>query len=417
MKKITLFATACSFTAATFAVMGGDVESDTGKIILNDKVPALVVPVVDIRARYEYGGFHGAGPDLEDAHAGTIRERIGLRTRKIRGFQGYVEYEGTQTVDRQSYRADSVHGPTNKVVIADPESNELNQGWLSYTAPSDVWGLKVGRQAINIDDQRYIGGVAWRQNMQTFDSVIVNWNPTDDLEFSYYNIWQVNRVFGSDVFVPAFTDFTGSSHLVHGKVKNLPFGTLTGYVYSLDLHNTAGDTNSNTSFGAILEGPVFDTDLTYYLEAAHQIDAYSNPQDYAANYAHVYFSGNVCESTTASIGFEYLGSDNGVGYKFPLGTNHAYNGFGDLFLVTPPGGLTDSYIKLATKVPGDIGLAAFYHFFTDDGFDTGFGQEADVVATREITENVSLLAKGAWFFGQSGFPDVTRASIEMDYKF
>jgi len=96
-------------------------EPDSGKesLILYDKEPSLLKPTLDTRIRYEYGNQDG----LEDSHAGTIRNRLGVLTREINGFQGFVEYEGTHTVDRQSYRAASVHGPANKTFIADPESN------------------------------------------------------------------------------------------------------------------------------------------------------------------------------------------------------------------------------------------------------------------------------------------------------
>jgi len=382
-------------------------------LILNDKQPSLLKPTLDTRVRYEYGDQDG----LEASHAGTIRNRLGLLTREINGFQGFVEYEGTLAADRQSYRAASVHGPANKTIIADPESHELNQGWISYTSPDDIWGVKVGRQGINLDNQRYVGTVAWRQNMQTFDAAGVTWKPTDDVEVYYGYIWQVNRIFGSDVFAPIHTDFKGGSHLVNAKFKNTPLGTLTTYVYSFDLHNQAGDANSNTSFGATLAGPLFATGLDYYAELAHQIDAYDNPVDYNTNYAHAFLSGNITEGVKGTIGVEYLGSDNGVGYKFPLGTNHKFNGFADRFLNTPAGGLTDFYVSAATKLDCGVKVAAFYHYFEDDGLDTGLGQEVDLVVSKDLGNGFSILGKGAYFLGQSGLPDTTRASVEINFKY
>ena len=104
-------------------VMGGD---DSGKsLVLNDAVPALVDPTVDIRLRYEYGDQEG----LDTSHAATIRNRIGLLTRELGGFQAFAEYEGTLAVDRDAYNPGN--GPATRAVIADPESHELNQAWVS----------------------------------------------------------------------------------------------------------------------------------------------------------------------------------------------------------------------------------------------------------------------------------------------
>lgn len=387
--------------------------TDSGKLVLNDEMPALVTPTLDTRIRYEYGKQEG----LEDSNAGTVRNRAGILTREISGFQAFAEYEGTLAVDRNSYRAASVHGPATKTIIADPESHELNQAWVTYHTPDKEWALKAGRQAIDLGNQRYIGSVSWRQNQQTMDAAAVTWAPTKDLEVYYGYLWQANRIFGSDVIFAPQTDFKGQSHLFNATYKGLPFGKLTTYVYSLDLHNVAGDTNSNTSFGAILTGPLGDSGITYYTELAHQVDSYENPADYSATYAHATLSKDLCEGLNATAGAEYLGSDNGIGYNFPLGTNHKFNGFADRFLATPAGGLTDLYLTLSTPLPCGVKLAGSYHYFEDDGFDVGLGQEVDLVASKDLGKGVSVLAKAARFWGQSGQPDTTRVSLELDYKF
>ena len=408
--KSTFLAPVALLTLVVSALEAGE---ESGKLVLNDAAPALVKLTWDARLRYEYGNQEG----LDESNAETWRNRVGLLTREIGGFQAFVEYEGTLVADRDSYRAASVSGPPSKTIIADPESNELNQAWVSYTTPDKAWAVKAGRQEINLDNQRYIGTVAWRQNEQTFDAASVTWKASDDIELYYGYLWQVNRIFGSEVVFAPQTDFGGQSHLFNAKFKDLPFGTLTTYLYSLDLHNGGGDANSNTSFGAFLTGPLGSTDLTYYAELAYQIDSYENPVDYAATYAHASLSKEIVKGFTGTLGSEYLGSDNGVGYNFPLGTNHKFNGFADRFLTTPTVGLTDLYYTLATTLSCGMKLASSYHYFYDDGFDNGLGQEIDLVASKDLGKGVSVLTKAARFWGQSGEPDTTRVSLELDYKY
>ncbi|MEM7601834.1 MAG: alginate export family protein [Verrucomicrobiota bacterium] len=237
----------------------GQAGDYSGKeLILNDDEPSLVKISLDTRLRYEYGELNG----LDVSHAWTMRNRLGLLTKEVGGFQAYVEYEGTLAVDRGQYFAPGTEAPTGQTPIADPESHELNQAWVSYSTADDVLGLKVGRQGIVLDGQRFVGTVGWRQNMQTYDAVSLTWDPTDELSVYYGYIWQVNRIFGSEAVVPGFTDFKGGSHLFNAKYKGLPFGVLTGYVYSLDLHNVAGDINSSDTFGFSLAGD-FIADSTY----------------------------------------------------------------------------------------------------------------------------------------------------------
>ncbi|MEM9281159.1 MAG: alginate export family protein [Verrucomicrobiota bacterium] len=392
---------------------------DYGKVVINDEAPKPFKITLDSRLRYEYGDLDG----LEASNAFTLRNRVGLLTREVGGFQAFVEYEGTLVADKFDYFAPGTELPTGQTPIADPQSHELNQAWLSYKAPSGVFGLKVGRQGINLDGQRWIGTVGWRQNMQTYDAAGVTFNPTDDLSIYYGFVWQVNRIFGSDAFVPGFTDFKGNSHLFNAKYTGLPFGTLTGYVYSLDLHNEAGDINSSDSFGFSLTGD-FLADSTYYLEYAYQTDGSDSPIDYGANYAHVNFS-KACGDLKFTAGYEYLGSDNGRGFAFPLATLHKFNGFGDQFLTTPAGGLSDIYLSVGTKV-GGFNLLAAYHYFWDDGFDVALGQEIDFVVSKAITENITGLIKAAFYDGMAapaagpaGFParDLARVIAEINIKY
>jgi len=68
------------FPAVCNTSMGGD---HSGKsLVLNDAVPALVDPTIDIRLRYEYGDQEV----LDPSHAATMRNRIGLLTRDLGGF-------------------------------------------------------------------------------------------------------------------------------------------------------------------------------------------------------------------------------------------------------------------------------------------------------------------------------------------
>ena len=391
----------------------GEVIADKEPLVLNDETPALVTPAIDSRLRYEYGDQSG----LDDSHAGTWRNRIGLLTREVYGFKVFAEYEGTLAVDRDGYNAATVHGPATKTVIADPESHELNQLWGSYEGFDGLLSVKAGRQGINLDNQRFIGTVGWRQNMQSYDAAAVTLRPVEDLEVYYGYLWQVNRIFGSQVEAPQFTDFTGNSHLVNAKYEGLPFGTLTGYAYFLDLHNEAGDINSNNTFGASLTGNLADTGIDYRAEYACQTDAFDSPLRYVAHYAHGALTAPLIEGLKGTVGLEYLGSDNGAGFKTPLATLHKFNGYADRFLTTPGAGLSDLYGALAFQLPFSVGASVGYHHFREADFGVSLGNEVDIVLTKEIGKGLSVLAKGALFRGQSGEPDVNRASIEMDYKF
>ena len=91
----------------------------------------------------------------------------------------------------------TVNGKTAYPVVADAETYELNRLQLTNTSIADTT-LTVGRQRINLDDQRFVGNVGWRQNEQTYDSVRVVNKTIPNLTVDLTYVDQVNRVFGKD---------------------------------------------------------------------------------------------------------------------------------------------------------------------------------------------------------------------------
>ncbi len=390
-------------------LVAGEPELSGKELVINDEAP-WITPSLSSRLRYEYGDQSS----LDDSHAGTIRNRVGVLSKEFYGFQAFAEYEGTLAVDRDSYRAASVHGPASKTIIADPESHELNQLWVSQK--NDFFTLKAGRQVIKLDGDRFIGDVGWRQNQQTYDAARFTFAPATDLSVDYTYVNRVNRIFGSQVEFAPQTDFEGNSHLVNASYKGLPFGTLTTYAYFLDLGNEAGDIQSNNTYGVSLAGPLFE-EASYYAEYAYQTDAFDSPLDYGTSYAHGSVSSPIVAGFKGTVGFEYLGSDNGCSFRTPLATGHKFNGFADRFLTTPAGGLSDAYVSVGTKLPWDINATVFYHHFWDADVDTAFGQEVDLVLAKSLGNGFSAMIKGAMFAGQGSQPDVNRAIFQIEYKY
>jgi Alginate export len=64
----------------------------------------------------------------------------------------------------------TMNGNTAYLVVADPETYEINRLQLTNTS-LPMTTLTAGRQRIVLDDHRFVGNVSWRQNEQTFDSL------------------------------------------------------------------------------------------------------------------------------------------------------------------------------------------------------------------------------------------------------
>lgn len=386
---------------------------------------------INARLRYENVDMDGQ----QDAEALTARLRLGYTTKAYNGFQASIEGEAVTPLMNDYFDGTGVNSAPATATIADPEVYNLNQAWVSYTYEKTKG--TVGRQKIILDNARFIGDVGWRQNDQTFDAFLLQDKTFKKTTLTYAYLERINRIFDDEVgpTVPTSQpDWDSQSHVFNASYVGLPFGTLTAYAYLLDFDadvtpavKTAVRNNSNATYGLSLAGTrplAKDLKVSYRLEYATQSDYGDSALSYDADY-YVAELGAAFKAVTVTVGHEVLGSDNGlVGFKTPLATLHAYNGWSDVFLATPSGGLTDTYLKIGGKAPGPVQLLAGYHVFGTTEAESQIGQEFDVVATYKLNKQLSFTAKAAKYWsddaavaGVASNADRTKFWLQADYAY
>lgn len=364
---------------------------------------------LNIRARYE--GVDQVG--LADAEAYTVRTRLGFTTAPLRGFKAMIEAENIASPSPDRYSQAGLNpGGAGRAVVADPETTEINQAWLAFTTGKTT--VTGGRQRLVLDNVRFVGDVGWRQNAQTFDAVTLADKTVEKLSLTYSYLGRINRVF-SDRHSQGNWD--SDSHLFNASYAGSPIGTLTAYAYLLDFDNAA--TNSCSTFGVSLTGtPSLNETLklSYRIEYAAQSDYGSNSQDYSTDY-YLGEIGLVAKQGSVAAGYEVLGTDNNVGFKTPLATLHAFNGWADVFLTTPNDGLRDGYLKVGANLPAGLSFLAFYHTFeTDTGVD--LGEEWDLQLTRKFGKYFTGLVKYADFHRDSlTMPEVRKFWVQVEFVY
>lgn len=401
-------------TAAASAPTPAPIEQKSTERFFYTSIPEAFTQgkfSANIRARYEYVDQDNLA---SESNAGTIRTRFGFTTAPLYGFNAMIEAENITAIDDDSYNQAGSNGQPTRPVVADPETTEINQAWLGYAYTNQA-NAKFGRQRIVLDNHRFIGDVGWRQNMQTFDSVFGSYTPSQDFSLSYGYLWEVNRVFGDVSGLPAAnTDFESDSHIVNGSFGT-KYGKLVGYAYLLDLENAAGFANSCATYGLSFAGsaPVSEkVRLDYRAEFAFQTDYADNIQDYETEYYTLELGANV-KPFLVGGGYEVLGSDNNVGFKTPLATAHAFNGWADLFLATPALGLQDLYAFAQVTLPAEIPLRAIFHKFDSDAGSADFGSEIDLIASKKFGKNWTALIKYAYYMGEDAVPGVVPANTDV----
>jgi hypothetical protein len=377
----------------------------------NGKIPdALAKGKFNLNARMRYE-WVDQSTFKEEANAPTIRTRFGYTTAPLYGFQGMVEGENISVIgSEQNYNAAGSNKTPNKPVVPDPPATELNQAWLGYSYTNWI-SAKGGRQRIVLDNHRFVGDVAWRQNMQTFDAATVESKPLPDLSLFYGYLWEVNRVFGDVDGLPRTSpnrDFDSDSHLFNVAYSGWKYGRFVGYSYLLDLQNRAGAANSCATYGGYFAGtaPVSEKiSLGYRAEFAYQTDYADSPLDYGAEYYNIEASATI-KPVSFGAGYEVLGTDSndaGTGstsFRTPLATLHPFNGWANVFLTTPGKGLRDIYGFVQVTLPGDVPVRAIYHKFDADSGGADFGHEFDVMASKKFGKHWTAIAKYAYYDGK-----------------
>lgn len=387
------------------------------------------VPNLDLRLRYENVDQELGAGITDQASAFTLRSRLGYSTGKWNGVDAQLEFENLTAIGQDDYNSTENSGKAGYPVVADPEGSELNQAWLRYAGPAKTT-VKAGRQRIIFDNARFIGNVGWRQREQTYDAVLLSnsWLPKTTLEYAYLGNVNSFRSFVIDGKPSTNRDIKGQLlRLEYAHSKALK---LVAYDYLLDFEpplaaETSPSADSQT-LGLRATGslPVAGFGLGYALEYAQQSDYGDSTGVVDAEYRLVEL-GLEAKKAALKLGYELLGGDGSYAFQTPLATLHAFQGWADLFLVTPANGLEELYLTLSGTVE-KVALMARYSQYSADAVSGDYGSEWNFQATRPLNAQLSAGLKYAAYSGDAAAPvagvspikgDVDKAWAWLEYKF
>lgn len=375
---------------------------------------AVAGSTVNLGFRYR---FEAVDDDAfaREAWASTLRSRLTVAPQPVHGFGVLLEVDDVRHVGADNFN-DTRNGVTDRPGVTDPEGTDLNQALLRYTGVAGT-ELVLGRQRIERANQRFIGGVGWRQNEQTFDAAGISHRFGSRANASYAWVGQVNRIQGPDDGTPP-ADLDSNTHLLDASWSAGPVMTLAAYAYLMDFDNA--DALSNQTFGLRATGagevsPGWK--LGYALEYARQGDYGDNPLDYAAGYSLVEL-GISATRVGVKVGWEVLEGDAAPGSAFrtPLATLHAFQGWADKFLTTPDAGLEDLYVAVTGKALG-ADLVLRVHDFGAQAGSADWGTELDLSANWPLGRHYAVLLKGATYDADDFSTDASKYWVMLTATF
>ena len=366
-----------------------------------DFISALTGGKAHLDFRYRYEQVDQQGFDV-DAYASTLRTRLNYTTADWQGLTAMLEAANVVALGQYSLYNSTTNGATSRPVVADPEYTEINQAWLQYTL-GDFTGIG-GRQVINLDNQRFVGNVAWRQNDQTYDAVTLKTGSIPRTQLFYSWVGNVNRVTGPDNGTfPG--NLNGSTNLLNARVDLGAGGALSLFGYWLDFDRNqpyaAAVTNnlSSSTYGAYYTGgwqASAAVKLNVTGSYAHQQDDGQSTLDYDADYWLIE-GGATIRQYGLRAGYEVLGGNtraNTTGFQTPLATLHAFQGWADKFTTTPQQGVEDFYVGASATIEGLV-MQLVYHDFQAEAVDQDFGSEWDASVAYKFAKRFEATLKYA----------------------
>lgn len=346
-----------------------------------------ITPLVDARLRHEHVEQDGLP---RDADAVTARIRAGAQVSEGL-WSALAEAQGNLAIVGQYY--DGLHGSAAlRPQIGDPQNVALYRAQLQYrTAPLT---LTAGRQRIQLDDERFVGAAAIRNNGQTFDAVRAEVVPVKGVKADVTYAWGVRTIWGVDG-TGARQQAVGGDNVFATLGWASPIGTLTGFAYLVDQDEASvqGYRLSSQSYGARLAGSrkFGKTSVAWQASHARQSDYHRNPNAYRADYWLADVAVDLA-GPKLGAGYEVLGADRGTAltsFQTPLSAVFKFQGWADKFTTTPPDGVRDLYASAGWgwKQLGTlkaVTLQAIYHRFESDRLVRHYGNEIDLLAQARI---------------------------------
>jgi hypothetical protein len=376
--------------------------------------------VAEARLRYEHADQDGLATEKSDAL--TIRARAGL-VATSGALSATVIGQGNLAVVDKYF--DGLNGAATRPIVADPENIALYIAQLQYK--TRMVTLTGGRQKIALDDERFVGNVAFRNNGQTFDAMRMELTPAKGLKLDVSYAWSVRTIWGFQGKGARQQAVSGDNIFANLSYVT-PVGTLTGFAYLVDQDEAAMQAYrlSSQTYGLRLAGTRSlskAAKLSYQLSYARQADHHANPNNYSADYWLADATLDV-QGWKLNAGYEVLGASSGAAFtsfQTPLGTNFKFQGWADKYLTTPGNGIRDLYVgggygwKQLGPLSG-VALMAVWHRFDSDRLDQHYGDEINFIASAKV-KKTALSVRYARYDAKAMATDTQKLWLQADWAY
>ena len=296
-------------------------------------------------------------------------------------------------------------------VIPDVAGTDLNQALLSYS-PTNTLQLTLGREALNLGNQRFVGTNGFWQNEQTLDTAGFKLEFGSASNVMYRYVDNANRINGQNsgkklsptdsnytanngIRPPQFLgDHDHNTHLVFAHFKEWDLSQIDAYYFDMEIKDAKA--LSNQTLGLRYEHKGRWNTLRTLVHAELALQKRTDIHNDALLQFYDIGGGIGFDHHEITLNVQRLGEKNGVSFVTPLASLHDHNGWADKFLLTPNSGLRDYSLQYIWR-KSPIKIDARYHLFNTDDDNSRIGKEFDIDVGYKINTINSVLLRFADF--------------------
>lgn len=362
---------------------------------------------IEIRPRFELrNGFKKPIEENNDP-AAFIEQRNRL----------YMNYLNDRIEVRLTLQDIRIWGGSNQIYKNDPALVNMYEAWAKYSF-SDKSAVKVGRQALNYDNARFLGNLGWAQQGRSHDAAVFQFTNRDKgMKIHLGAAWNDD--------VPFEPGYLTDAPYQRNNYKTMQFlwanKTYESASISALFFNSGFESQANSKIyykpttGIVGSYAVSET-LKLNAEAYYQFGKDTGKNDVNAWFAGaelMYISPDIKKNYRASFGVDIasgneIGETDNTSWNPHFGTNHKFYGFMDYFYVgnahVAPGGqysagLIDIYQKASIGLAKGTMQIHLHQFLspTDledlsgNEYDSYLGTEVDLVYSVKPVKDVTFM--------------------------
>lgn len=368
---------------------------------VDNNINIFVEPTFDLylRSRYEI-------IDEDDKYNSSL-----LTNKTKISFHSFIDFDSSLSVKLEGTFVNNlgINKTENKdcpecSINEDKSNNRLTEYYINYNLLENTF-IRIGRQTINIGNERFVSSNNWYQMEQTFDAISIANNQLNNFVFILSYIYYYN---GKELEEEKQTRKDIISNI---KYNNPSLNNIDLYSYILsEKHNTYGINFYNNK-----------NILNYNIDFAYQKS--NTDIEFNSLYFNFELSYKFSKLET-TIGYEFLGKnqkeDNSNGFTIPYGNTTKFNGKLDIFNNIVKEGHNGDFIdkkilnKYKTKNYGDINFDI--HQFSLDGKSIGIEYDLFYQQKLKYVSNLNIYLGTSIYNGENNYNNESKIWLQFDLK-